>query len=58
MTEMHEAETAFKRMTEADQQVIAATVNMMLRVYASMRIPQLEAQAQKNQTEPKKEETE
>lgn len=56
MTEMHEAETAFKRMTEADQQVIAATVNMMLRVYASMRIPQLEAQ--KNQTEPKKEETE
>lgn len=52
MTEIKEAGTAFKRMTAPDQQVIAAAINMMLTVYAGLRIPQLEAP----NPEPKKEE--
>lgn len=52
MTEIREAGTAYSRMTVPDQQVIAAAINMMLTVYAGLRIPQLEAPP-----EPKKEET-
>lgn len=55
MTEIREAGTAYSRMTVPDQQVIAAAINMMLTVYAGLRIPQLEAP--KNEPEPKKEET-
>lgn len=55
MTEIREAGTAYSRMTVPDQQVIAAAINMMLTVYAGLRIPQLEAT--KNEPEPKKEET-
>lgn len=55
MTEVKEAGTAFKRMTAPDQQVIAAAINMMLTVYAGLRIPQLEAATP--EPEPKKDET-
>lgn len=55
MTEIREAGTAYSRMTVPDQQVIAAAINMMLMVYAGLRIPQLEAP--KPTPEPKKEET-
>ena len=55
MTEIREAGNAYSRMTVPDQQVIAAAINMMLTVYAGLRIPQLEAP--KNEPEPKKEET-
>ena len=55
MTEIKEAGTAFKRMAAPDQQVIAAAINMMLTVYAGLRLPQLEAP--NNVPEPKKEET-
>lgn len=54
MTEIREAGTAYSRMTVPDQQVIAAAINMMLTVYAGLRIPQLEAP--KNEPEPMKEE--
>lgn len=54
MTEIKEAGTAFKRMAAPDQQVIAAAINMMLTVYAGLRIPQLEAP---KEPEPKKEES-
>lgn len=55
MTEIREAGTAYSRMTVPDQQVIAAAINMMLTVYAGLRIPQLEAP--RPTPEPKKEET-
>ena len=55
MTEIREAGTAYSRMTVPDQQVIAAAINMMLTVYAGLRIPQLEAP--RLTTEPMKEET-
>lgn len=53
MTEIREAGTAYRRMTVSDQQVIAAAINMMLTVYAGLRIPQLEASIPT--PEPKKE---
>lgn len=42
MTEIREAGTAYSRMTAPDKQVIAAAVNMLLTVYAGLRISQLE----------------
>lgn len=44
MTENREASAAFSRMAVPDQQVIAAAINMMLTVYAGLRIPKLESQ--------------
>lgn len=43
MTELNQARAAYRRMTEPDQQVLAAAIRMMLTVYAGLRIPQLDA---------------
>jgi hypothetical protein len=55
MTELKQASTAYRRMTEPDQQVIAAAIRMMLTVYAGLRIPQLDAPPKPDDT--RKEET-
>ena len=55
ITELNQASAAYRRMTEPDQQVLAAAIRMMLTVYAGLRIPQLDAPPKPDDT--KKEET-
>lgn len=56
MTELNQASAAYRRMTEPDQQVLAAAIRMMLTVYAGLRIPQLDAPPKSDDS--RKEETE